>query len=213
MYLVPTKTAIVEAFRTVYDNEYPVPELRGIPVSIEFPVNQSGMPMYWVNYDDTDELSIVGIGHEEITVQGETFSRHTRWRFAGTVTITAVAMTSRERDTLYDELVRVLAFGRYTQATSQFREKIENNDLIAISVNFDSLRPSGDNAALGTPWQSQEMIYEKSLSFDLIGEFVGDPLVMGLVPLGEIRTYPYVQDRETAPNPPADPGYEAGGWM
>lgn len=213
MYLVHLKTAIVEAFRAVYDADYPVEELRSINISIEFPIEQAQYPCYWVNYDDTAELSVAGIGHEEIRSDGDGYQRYTRWKFAGTISVTAVALSSRERDMLYDELVRVFAFGRYTEPTNQFRQKIEGNDLVAMQINFDNLRPSGDNAAQGTPWETAEMVYEKSLSMDVIGEFVGDPITQSIVPLGEVRVLPYVENLQAPPSPALEPGYETTGWI
>lgn len=213
MYLVPLKTAIVEAFRAVYDVDYPVEELRDINISIEFPIAQADYPCYWVNYDDTAELTVAGIGHEELRVDGDGYQRYTRWRFAGTISVTAVALSSRERDQLYDELVRVFAFGRYTEPTNQFRQKIEENDLVAMQINFDDLRPSGDNAAMGTPWETSEMVYEKSLSMDVIGEFIGDPITQSIVPLGEVRVLPYVEGLQPPPSPPLDPDHVTTGWI
>jgi hypothetical protein len=82
-----------------------------------------------------------------------------------------------------------------------------------MNINFDDLQPSGDNAAQGTPWGTSEVFYEKSLSMDVIGEFIGDPLTNALVPLGDIRVHPYVEGVEDPPNPPADPGYTMGPWV
>lgn len=212
MYMQYLKTAIVEGLRRVYDVEYPVEELRAINVSIECPVSNANLPCFWINYEDTDSLRVAGIGHEELSYAEGEFSRHTRWRFSGSITVTAMAMTSRERDMLYDELVRVFAFGRYTEPTNQFREHIESNDLIAMNINFDEIRPSGDNAGMGTPWDTQEMLYEKSVTLDVQGEFIGDPLIQQIVPLGEIRVHPYVEDLQTPPNPPADEGYTPTTW-
>jgi hypothetical protein len=211
MYLVHLKTAIVEGLRRVYDNEYPVLELRGIRTSIEFPVSTADMPCFWVNYEDSAPLVVAGIGHEEISYAEGSYSRNTRWKFSGIITITAMAMSSRERDSLYDELVRVFAFGRYTAPTNQFRQHIESNDLVAMNINFDELRPSGDNAGTGTPWETSEILYEKSISMDVIGEFIGDPITQNLLPLGEIRVHPYVEG-QPAPDPPADEGYNATVW-
>jgi hypothetical protein len=106
----------------------------------------------------------------------------------------------------------LVTLGRYTEPTNQFREHIENNDLIAMNINFDELRPSGDNAGMGTPWETSEMLYEKSISMDVLGEFVGDPLNQQIVPLGEIRVYPYVEDLQQPPNPPPDEGFTATVW-
>jgi hypothetical protein len=123
----------------------------------------------------------------------------TRWRFAGTVTLTIVALSSLERDRLYDELVKVLAFARVQESVSEFRNRVEHNDLVAMNANFDLLRPSGDNAAPGTPWGTDEFLYEKSISLDLIGEFVSEPDTMILVPLRLIRVLGYQQG---TPEPP-----------
>lgn len=214
MYMQPLKTAIVEGLRLVYDSEYPVNELQGIRISIEFPKSTTDIPSFWINYEDTGSLQVAGIGHEELVINpDDSFARQTRWRFSGIITITAMALTSRERDRLYDELIRIFAFGRYTSPTNQFRAHIENNDLIAMNINFDEIRPSGDNAGMGTPWETQEMIYEKSVSLDVLGEFVGDPLTQQIVPLGEVRTYPYADGQQPVPNPPADPGYTASEWQ
>jgi hypothetical protein len=191
MYVMELKTNITEALRAVFDGAHPEPDFRNIKISIEYPVDEADYPGIWVNYDDTDELRVAGIGHIEYDEQ--TGLPVTRWRFGGTVTFTVTALSSLERDRLYDELVKVLAFARFKPSISEFRERIEHNDLLAMNGNFDLLRPSGDNAALGTPWGTEEMIYEKSISFDLIGEFVSEPDQMILVPLRQIRVRGYVE--------------------
>lgn len=156
-------------------------------------MNQADYPGIWVNYDDTDELTIAGIGHTEYVEVGDALVPVTRWRFAGTVTLTAAALSSLERDRLFDEMVKVLAFARYKESISEFRNIVEGNDLVAMNANFDKLRPSGDNAAPGTPWNTDEMIYEKSISLDLIGEFVSEPDTLIPVPLRLIKVFGYQQ--------------------
>jgi len=199
MYLTVLKAAVVEALRATFDAEHPQPDFRGINIGIEYPVEQSSYPGLWVNYDDTDELTVAGINHTEVAVINGVDRPVTRWRFAGTITITVVALSSLERDRLYDELVKVMAFARVNPSISEFRDLIELNDLIAMNGNFDKLRPSGDNAAPGTPWGTDEFIYEKSLSMDLIGEFVSDPDALTLVSLSAIRVLAYP---EGTPEPP-----------
>lgn len=188
MYLAPLKAAVVEALRDTFDGDYPNADFQNINVSVEYPILKSQYPNLWVTYDDSAELSIASIGHLETTfdVSTQTYTQVNRWRFQGTVTITIAALSSLERDRLYDEVVRTFAFGGQNVALNVFREKIEDNDFIGMNFNFDDLQPSGDIAAMGTPWQTEEMIYEKSLSIDLIGEFVGDPKTQQLVPLSKV---------------------------
>lgn len=196
MYLTKLKAAVVEALRATFTAAYPEADFRGADgdglwVSIEYPVAKASYPGLWVDYSDSDELRVAGIGHEEFVELVDGPHRVTRWRFGGEITVTVVALSSLERDRLFDELVRIFAFARENEAVSEFRELIEQNDLMAMNINFDTLRVFGDNAAPGTPWETEEIIYEKSVSMDVIGEFVGDPTTATLVRLSQIRATGY----------------------
>lgn len=189
MYLTLTKSLVVTALRTVFASDTVNPNFADITVSIEYPLDRQSYPSVWVNYDDTDELMIASIDHREYVRDEEHGELHevTRWLFAGTVSLTVVALSSLERDALYDELVRIFAFARVEKQDPQFRNLIEVNDLIVLYVNWDELRPHGDAAAPGTPWGSEdEVIYERSLGFDVEGEFVSNWRTNTVVPLREI---------------------------
>ena len=71
--------------------------------------------------------------------------------------------------------------------SSVFKTAIETNDFIAIEMNYDTLQPSGDSAPSGTPWGTDEIIYEKTINADLIGEFVSNPQTQSLVLLSDIQ--------------------------
>jgi hypothetical protein len=188
MYLAPLKACIVEALQSVFNSSFPDPNFQNLKVSIEYPLDAQSYPSIWVNYDDNDSLQIVGIQHREyITNPDSSLSEATRWSFAGEVSLTAVALSSLERDNLYDELVRIFAFSRVENAAKDFRTVLESNDFIALNVNWDQLRPHGDAAAPGTPWGTEdEVIYEKSLAFDVEGEFVSDPATNTLLRLSHV---------------------------
>lgn len=160
-----------------------------------------------MQYEDSGELSVAGISHIENVTPTPSGgpAQFTRWRFFGTTTLTVVALSSLERDRLYDEVVRTFAFGRQNQSLASFRNKIETNDFIAMNVNFDDLRPFGDNAAPGTPWQTDEFIYEKSISMNLQGECVGDPNTQALVKLSKILVQDYVPGAQPVPTWPEGP--------
>lgn len=205
MYLVPLKTLIVEAVSEQFDQDYPEADFRSIHVSIEYPVQEQEVPSVWVDYDDTAPLQIAGIHHREFTEPGPQGERRrfTRWKFAGTISITVVALSSLERDRLYDELIRVVAFDSTTDQVGEFRAYIENNDLIACNINFDTIAVRGNAAAPGTPWGTDEMMYERSIQLDILGEFTSEGASQTLVPLSEIRVYeredPLPDDHPDAP--------------
>jgi hypothetical protein len=187
MYLTALKTLLVTALQQTFDDDYPDADWRNVRVGIEYPVEPQQFPGIWVDYDDTDALTIAGVGHKEIKDTSTGPVEITRWKFTGYVSLTIVALTSYERDRLYDEVVRVLAFGLQEAATSDFRRTIESNPYIAANCDFDTIQPRGNNAAQGTPWGTDEIIYERSLNFQVIGEFVPDVTTGQLYLLSEIR--------------------------
>lgn len=183
---------MVDALQATFASGFIDPDFHDIQVSMEYPMQRQNMPSCWVNYEDQDSLVIAGIDHREYVLDDPTdpFSlQHevTRWMFAGEVTLTFVALSSIERDRLYDQFVRVFAFSRMERASTDFRTLIETNPFIAVNINWDELRPHGDAAAPGTPWNTDnEVIYEKSIGFDLEGEFVSDPATNTLLPLSAV---------------------------
>jgi hypothetical protein len=203
MYIVPLKTAVVEALASVFVAN-PNTDFQGANkplISIEYPVEQSHYPGIWVQFAEDGPVTIAGINHVEQSTDtvAHTVSDVGRWRFSGKVTLTIVALTSLERDRLYDEVVRIFIGARFNTALTPFRTKIETNDLIGINVSFDDFQPFGDATPQGTPWGTDEIIYEKSLSFDLIGEFLTDVLTTALVPLSLVEYLPYADGVQTPP--------------
>ena len=199
MYLAPLKAAVIEALDATFTTTYPNPYFRSVYCSIEYPADKANYPGIWVQYDDDAELSVAGIGHVESAIVPAAsgvpaqFEQWTRWRFFGHVTLTVVALSSLERDQLFDELVRTFAFAKQNPQLSPFRTKIEQNDFVAMNANFDDLRPFGDSAGPGTPWQTDEILYEKSISFNLQGEFTGDVSSTDYVELLKVEVKPYVE--------------------
>lgn len=190
-YLVHLKTALVQAVKNTFDQDYPVSDFRNIRTSIEFPVDPQDYPGIWVDWEDTGAVRIAGIGHHEFSDPAQDGSRRrfTRWRFQGTAQFTVVALSSLERDRLYDEMVRVLAFGNYAVDAPQinaFRQTIENNEFIAMNFDFDEVEPSGNSASPGTPWGTDEIIYERTINMEAVGEFVSDGITQEIVPLSKV---------------------------
>lgn len=175
MYLSKMKASIVEGLQNTFATNYPNQDFQNVHVSIEYPIAAQQYPSVWVTYDDRDALQIASIAHREQASDTD-LREVTRWLFAGSVTLTAVALSSLERDNLYDELVRIFAFSRLDGTPSPLRDSLDVNDFIAVNVNWDEARPGGDGVSAGTPWGTEdELIYEKSLTFDVEGEFVSTP--------------------------------------
>lgn len=192
MYIAPLKTLLLEGTRLTFDSQYPVPEFRQVHADIEYPVDIQNYPSIWVDYEDTQDLVKAGIAHLETRdpVTDAPRQPFTRWRFQGYASFTVVALTSLERDRLFDEVVRVIAFGGEDEIVGRFKRYIEDNDLIAANLNTDKIQPRGAAAAPGTPWSTDELMYERTLNLELIGEFTPDPVTGSLLPLSKIILIP-----------------------
>jgi len=193
MYMRVLKTALVEALRRTFSADYDVPLLRDLHVSLEYPIHEQEYPSIWVTYEDAAPLSIAGVAHVETDTEGR---RYTRWAFQGYATLTIAALSSQELDTIYDEVVRVIAFSRENEYRSTFRNHVEANDLVAMNMDFDTIEPRGFAAAPGTPWGSDEIIYERGMALQIIGEFVSNPFDGDLVPLSKVIFEGYLENQE-----------------
>lgn len=206
MYIHPLKTLLIEALQGTFDSQYPVQEWQGLRIGMEYPVDVQNYPSVWVDYDDTQPLMKASIRHEETTDPdtGNPTAPFTRWRFAGYISLTAVALTSLQRDRVFDELVAVVATSIEDPLRGRFAATIANNDLIAANIQTDKLQPRGAAAAPGTPWSTDELIYERTLNIEIIGEFYALPGTSTLVNLSKILITPS-QDITGATTPDGNP--------
>jgi hypothetical protein len=194
VYITKVKALAVEALQAVFDEQYPVAEFRGLRCSLEYPVKQIRLPQVWVRYSDTGPLKQAGVKHTEDVdpVTGGRTHPYTRFKFEGSWEFVIVALTSVERDRVYDELIATVAFSGFDTARSRFRAYLEANDLIDLTLRTDEIESTGESAEPGTPWGTDEVLYERTLAVDLIGDFAADPETGVIVPLSKIQITPTV---------------------
>lgn len=192
MYLTRVKALAIEAMHAAFDDQYPVAEFQGLHCSLEYPVKAVQLPEVWVRYSDTGPLRQSGIAHVEDVhpVSGGRIAPYTRWRFEGSWEFVIVAISSVERDRVYDELIATIAWSGFDTRRGRFRKYLEGNDLIDLTLRTDEIESTGESAEPGTPWGTDEVMYERTLNVDLIGDFVPDPETGVIVPLSKIQVTP-----------------------
>lgn len=194
MYLTRVKALGIEAVHAAFDDQYPVAEFRGLHCSLEYPVKAVQLPEVWLRYSDTGSLRQSGIAHVEDRhpTSGSRVTPYTRWRFEGSWEFVIVALSSVERDRVFDELVSTIAWSGFDSKRGRFRRYLESNDLIDLTLRTDEIESTGESAEPGTPWGTDEVLYERTLNVDLIGDFVPDPETGVIVPLSKILVTPTV---------------------
>ncbi len=197
MFYAEAVTALHEGMKRVFDDDYPVEDFRNLPISTDYPSKKVQYPGIWVGFSPRGSLAIAGIGHREVTQDEDagTWGQVTRWRFEGEAQFTIVTLSALARARLADEVIRVLAFGQLEVGRGAFRSFIQDNPLIAMQLDHDQITPSGDAETPGTPWGTDDIVYEITLSVAAIGEFTSTAQGQ-LVPLEEITLIPYRDDEE-----------------
>jgi len=211
MFLAETLTALTEGLKRTFTTDYPVEDFAGprmVGVSIEYPIEAVSYPAVWVGFEPVGNLSNVGIGHTEVVtveVDGEErFGEVSVWRFEGRSLFTIMTQTSLNRARLMDEVTRVIAFGHLEEGRGAFRQYLIDQDLIRIQLNYDEISITGMAETPGTPWGTDDIVYEVTLSVDTIGEFASTPFGQ-FVPLSAIKVIPI---EEGTPDPTTP-----GGWI
>lgn len=200
-FLMLTKTALVKALQGTFNGGYPVNDFRDLHIDIEFPVLKQHYPCVWVDFEPTQDLVTAGINHTEYTPWsvGGTAAQLERWRFFGTCSFTVVALSSAVRDRLADQMIRVFAFGRTDPTSSLFRTAIEQNPYVAMDIGWDKVGFGQMAASPGTPWGSDEYLYEVTLRLGAQGEFVSNPSTGELIPISQVEVFPRREDEDDLP--------------
>lgn len=113
-------------------------------------------------------------------------------RFEATCMLQVMALTSEERDRIWDNLVKLIMMGRKRTATNNFYTTLAHHDLVGLTVMEGSIDAVGDTISMGTPWDPELLSYEASVQFNMVGTFYADEYNEDLVPLREARAHEYV---------------------
>jgi hypothetical protein len=181
------KTGSVAALQSAFTLSYPEQDPAGASytphISIDYPVAPGAYPGIWVDFE-VSMLQIAGIDYIEYLPDGVT--PLTRWRFQGFAVFTVIALNSNECDGVYDQLVALTAFAAQSEYPSTFRDAIDGNGLVNTTWSYDTVEGRGQSAAPGTPWGTDDVIYERGIALKVVGEFTTNPATQEIVPLREI---------------------------
>jgi hypothetical protein len=178
----------------VFGDDYPVADFRSgkVHIDTEYPRREESYPGIWVDFEPVGELQTAGIGHVEFVTGTDGLDHKVkRWTFTGYAVFTIVALSAFERARLVDEVIKVMAFGDMDSARNHFRDLIHDNDYLGMNFDFDQVGVTGKSEMQGTPWGSDDFVYEISVRMECVGEFVSDVQSEGLVRLSAVHVYPY----------------------
>jgi hypothetical protein len=213
MFVRETLTVWSEALKAVLGTEAEpsdyTGDLKGLPVHTDYPMARVDYPGIWLNYSMQGDFKNVGIGHFEEVLDDDGEPHHvSRWHFGGLVEFTLSAMGNLERAALVDDFSRMIAVSANKDTPENvFRETIEQNEHIGQIVTWDSYTIGAFGESQGTPWGTDDVIYEATIALTTSGEVVVDPNTGALVRLSAILTEVAIEGAAVMPTP------GTGGWM
>jgi len=205
MYMKELVTLLTQAVRLTFDSNFPIPEFQNIHISPEFPILRENYPAIWVDFEPTLPVQTAGIGDVYLYTppdENNVVHQYKKWLFQGYATFTIMALTSLERDRLFDEVVKMIAFSQLNPLYFRFRQTIEDNPWIAAQVDFDQIAQRGKSATSGTPWGSDDILYEITTASAVIGEFASDLSTGEFVLLEHVQWVATVEDSYGNPTGP-----------
>ena len=194
MFLTNAKTLLVKALTDTFNETYPVQQYQGLHVSIEYPESAADYPAIWVDFDPMN-LRPSGIGDAYFFTAPDIdflVKPYKIWTFEGRASFTIATLSSLERDSLYDEMVKIIAFGSLNDGRSVFRKTIDDNPYVPMMLDYDKIESNGMTASAGTPWGSEEMVYEVTVVMNARGEFASDISTNSLVLLSKVDISPTI---------------------
>lgn len=165
-------------------------------IDMEYPKDIVNYPGIWVQFS-FNKLQKAGVDPYLSQQIGDTRYDKKVWWFEGRVTLNIVALSSKHRDRISDALIEVFAFD--TKTSKRFWDKMGSYPEIYFSVNKDTLAPGGQSVNVGAPWQADQLVYEDSYTFELIGQFMSEWNGIDGVRLTRIDVVPILAEDQTEP--------------
>jgi hypothetical protein len=175
------KRGVVQAFRTVLNGKsFSDPDTDVVHVEMEYPMEKVHYPGLWVQFSLS---SVSPAGHGHMLRDQETGDLLQEMMYQGRVTLTLLALSSKERDRLADQIINTLAFSRvsspnvltehgFEESFSPLYDEFNKNPHVSITINSDRPTPMGQSVNVGTPWNPDELVYEDAYAFEVIGQFM-----------------------------------------
>ncbi len=110
------------------------PEVGPKTIGIEYPEDEENWPAMFVQFRVGGDVTWTGLNPDEYeynTPEGN-FTLLRRGSFTGAFDVTILALSSEERDRLWDGLVQTILMGNLRNDTNVFYTSLANNDLIAM---------------------------------------------------------------------------------
>lgn len=191
-YPMDVKRELISSIKPYFGPTYPDKDYANkINVSLEWPQEAVRYPAIFITYSE-GPIRSMGLGHVEIEYNDNGVPiTYKHYQFDGAVNFNVLALTPLERDRIAAGLINLLAFNEVIPEFKGFLGDISDNDYVSLVVNNEIITPHGDNTA-PVPWgNADELIFGKTYSMPLHGEFYSNADTGELIEISTVQAWPY----------------------
>lgn len=189
MFLAAAKLAMVEALNLTFDDDYEG-DYTPRSIDIEYPDREDTWPGLFVQFRPSGPVSWTGLNPDMYSVSGvESFEGVRKGSFTGAYELQILALTSAERDSIWDTIVGVVLAGEMREDTRRFHDTLAQHDLIDLTIQKAQITPVGDVVGIGTPWNPEVLTYESTLKIPAVGEFFMDMGTAEFLQLSDVEVH------------------------
>jgi hypothetical protein len=190
MLITGVKIAVVEALVAGFNAINPAPTGRqvGVPssstldltpnsVTIEYPKEIAHWPAIFVQFRPT-KTQWSGLYPDTFTLPSGQYIYDAQAAlmartgyFEGSIDLQILALTSEERDQLWDTLYNLVLMNPGNPGSYAFYQSLTNNNLVGMTFLQGTVQTLGDTVSPGTPWSPEEFSYEASVRIQCVGDF------------------------------------------
>jgi len=165
LLVTPVKKSLIRALRATFTSMYPNTKIANMNIDMEYPYLEEKYPGIWVRFSPST-IKASGLDPTRQT-DDEIFGV---WYFEGTVSLTILALSSKERDLISDGFIEAYAFGSLMPSASVFASTLQSSNLVNMSLQSDVLTAGGQTESVGVPWDDDKLAYQDSYSFEVVGQ-------------------------------------------
>lgn len=195
-YKTLVKRTMVRALRSVFTERFYEDQFKNLHIVPEYPMKKQQYPAIVVRYAGSS-VTNAGVGHEEIFYDDAGNLRLWYHRlFTGTVELVCLGTTVLDRDILSDAVMEILSFGWLDDIRGEFFDEVYGDIEDPVSVvtmlnqlhlNTDIITPGTESAA-PAPWEPEDtLIYQDSLSVNVLGGFYNGLPAIKIGPVDTVK--------------------------
>lgn len=155
-------------------------------VSAEYPVDKVKYPSLWIT-TSFNRLSWQDMNPYYVAELPGGAYKYKIGELEASINVEILALSNEERDAITDAMANMILFGHVESDSNRFLKFLINEPYLNVTPILSELSVSPEAVTFGSPWNENQIVYTRSISFKTYGEFAQRLDNNALIDLREIN--------------------------